>query len=116
MKTAQVIFTPDQQACISALAEWCGGSHHMNEVSPYGQGISMSWSGDLATYDFDGLTRLVILAHRDAIRFAITYSGPRMVKICAWNRKGGPREGLSMSQWHPSLDDLKRRITEQEAQ
>ena len=109
--------TSEQKDCFKTLAEWCGGEHHMQDVKPFGAGIAMSWSGDLATYDhdgatydYDGLTRLVILAHRDAIRFGVTCSGPRMVKICAWKRQGGPRGELSMSSWHPSLTDLRIQI------
>lgn len=87
------------------LAEWVGGKHHLPKVHEFGTGICINHYGDLSTYDWNRLTRLVLLAHRDFVRIEIASSGPRMVKIIAHRRK--PKEDKD-SQWqrHPSLGDL----------
>jgi hypothetical protein len=112
--------TTDQEYCKATLAEWAGGEHHLDEVKPFGAGVCVNWMGDLSTYDFDGLTRLVILAHRDGVRIGVKSGGPRMVKIMAFRRtlgelidgrQTGLRGSLPMSQWHPGLDHLIAQAT-----
>jgi hypothetical protein len=103
--------TPDQEYCKATLAEWAGGEHHLDEVKPWGDGVCVNWVGDLSTYDYNGLTTLVILAHRDAVRIGVKSGGPRLVKIMAWRRKGGMRDGMPMSQWHPGMDNLIDMVT-----
>ena len=98
--------TPDQDYCKATLAEWAGGEHHLDTVKPFGAGVCVSWMGDLSTYDFDGLTRLVILAHRDQVRIGVKAGAPRMVTITAFRRQSGQRGDLPMSLWHPRLSDL----------
>ena len=104
--------TPEQIACKEMLAEWAGGYHHLPTVHEFGTGIAINWCQDLSTYDFDRLTYLVILAHRDAIRIDIASSGPRMVKIIAHKRrhKEDASERPRIWEWHPSLNDLADRI------
>lgn len=95
----------NQQYCKDTLSEWADGDHHLPDVKAFGSGIAINFYGDLSTYDFNRLTRLVLLAHRDFIRIEIASSGPRMVKIIAHRRR--PREdGDRQYQRHPSLDDL----------
>lgn len=57
--------------------------------------------GEMATFDFDELTRLVIAAHDECIRAAVAPSGPGMVKIRLWPRYG--REGR-FSERHPTME------------
>ena len=97
--------TADQKYCADMLAEWVDGYHHLPTVHECGQGIEINFHGDLSTFDYDRLTRLVLLAHRDFIRIELTNSGPGMVKIMAHRRKP-KQEGDSMWAYHPSLDDL----------
>ena len=104
--------TTDQKFCKRMLAEWAGGEHHLPKCFPFGEGVCINWYGDLSTYDFDRLTSLVLLAHRDGIRIGILNSGPRMVRICAHRRETGPRNGRGSCQWHPSLEDLAKRVAE----
>lgn len=96
----------DQKYCIEMLAEWVGGHHHLPKVHEFGTGVCINFYGDLSTHDFDRLTRLVLLAHRDAVRVEISSSGPGMVKIAAHKRAHGPRLEMRSYEWHPSLDDL----------
>lgn len=66
-----------------------------------GNGLGM-WelnTSPLATYDFDGLTRLVLAAHKYAVRAEIDNGGPRRIKVRPWARK---REG-DMTERHPTI-------------
>lgn len=92
----------NQQYCINMLSEWVGGPHHLPKVHEFGTGVAINYYGDLSTFDFDRLTRLVILAHQKLIRVEIASSGPGMVKIiCHRRRETGPT-----SKRHATLDDL----------
>lgn len=104
MKTKPV-FSADQIYCKNMLSEWVGGDHHLPDVKEFGTGICINFYGDLSTYDWNRLTTLVLLAHRDFVRIEIASSSPRMVKVIAHRRK--PRvEGDKQWERHPSLDDL----------
>ena len=90
-------------ACL--LADVYRGFHHIRDgrqIKPFGYGIEMSVSSDLATFDFDLLTRLVVLAHDRCIRLEIGSSGPALVRLMLHARKG--REG-SMFERHPTMED-----------
>jgi hypothetical protein len=79
------------------------GEHHIPSggVKPFGPGWCVNHHGDLATFDFDALTRLVFLAHDKCVRAAVEASGPRMVKICIWQRS--QRDGQIWSR-HPTIE------------
>lgn len=90
------------------FADFYRGEHHFPaEIKPFGEGWSMSHMGDLATYDGDDLTRLVLLAHEECIRVAIDSGGPRRVRIAIWKRE---REGPMYAR-HPTIEQVleKRR-------
>lgn len=93
----------DQWACYQFLADVFGGFHHVyGPVREFGYGICTSVaSGKLATFDFDGLTRIVLLAHDRMIRVEIQSSGPRMVKLCLHQRH--QRDGC-ISRRHPTIE------------
>jgi hypothetical protein len=80
------------------------GEHHIprSGVKPMGdQGWCVNYYGDLATFDFDSLTRFVFLAHDLCVRASVLSSGPRMVKLAIWKRS--KREG-SMFERHPTIE------------
>lgn len=58
--------------------------------------------GDLSTFDFDTLTRLVVLAHDRCIRVEISGVGPGYIKIGFSPRAG--RDGPVHSR-HPTIED-----------
>ena len=87
----------EQWECSRMLADLVGGFHHCEKIKGFGLGIEMNYSGELATFDFDRLTRAVIMAHDRAIRFAVSSSGPGRIKLMLHKRQ---REG-GMSQRHP---------------
>lgn len=104
--------TEDQQFCADALAEWVRGKHHLPKLYEFGGGVCVNYYGDLSSVDFDSLTRLVLIAHKRAVRIEIASSGPRMVKVIAHRRKHGDRKELQFHEWHPTLEDLSRRALE----
>ena len=111
--TEKITFTPDQEACIDTLASVFGGRHHLpRNIEQWGDGIAINHSGDIATYDFNKLTALVIAAHRDAVRIEIASSGTRMIKIMAHKRKHGERKAMPMWEYHPNLADLQQQAEE----
>lgn len=93
----------NQEFCSSLLALWAGGWHHLPKVHPFGEGVAINWAGDLSTFDGDGLTRLVLLAHEHAVRIEIASSGPRLVKIIAHRRS---HDAPKYYQRHPDLQKL----------
>ena len=76
------------------------GEHHIpGDVKKYGLGFSVLHIGDLSTYDWDTLTRLVFLAHDYGYRAEIQ-PAMRYVRISIWRRD---RSG-SMTEGHPTLE------------
>jgi hypothetical protein len=96
--------TSDQWECAQMFADVVGGFHHVGgDFKPFGDGLRVSsYSGRWATFDFSGLTRLVVLAHDRMIRVEVSPSGPRMVAFNMWKRH--TREG-SMSERHPTIEE-----------
>ncbi len=89
------------------LAKTFRGLHHCPDIHKANEGGEFehwwvnTWE-TLSTFDFDGLTRLVVSAHDECIRAQIMSSGPRMVKIMLHNRKG--RDG-GFAERHPTIED-----------
>ena len=61
----------------------------------------------LSTYDFDELTRLVILAHDECVRIEINALAPKIMAISMWQRN--KRDG-SMFERHPTIDGAIAKI------
>jgi hypothetical protein len=93
----------DQWECAQMFADVVCGFHHITgTVKPFGYGIKVSaYPSRFATFDFDGLTRLVLLAHDRMIRVQLEPSGPRMIGFAMWKRHH--REG-GMSERHPTIE------------
>lgn len=80
-----------------------GGEHHIpSELKEWGSGWSVIYRGDLATYDYDMLTRMVVLSHEMCLRGSIANGGPRGLKIIVHKRD---RNGDNMSKRHPTLEE-----------
>lgn len=88
------------------FSEFYYGEHHIPNYKPklYGSsGYSVIHDrGDLATYDFNQLTRLVFMAHEKCIRVELTGYSSRKIRIAIWKRNG--TEG-NMSRIHPTIED-----------
>lgn len=85
------------------FAELYGGEHHIpkHTVHPFGLGWMVKHDrGDLATYDYNDLTKLVFMAHEKCIRVGISPLSKGTLEIAIWKRQ---REG-GMSERHPTLE------------
>lgn len=94
----------NQWECYTMLCDLVGGSHHIygGKIQPAGNGILINirnhgWS----TFDFNLLTRAVIMAHDRMIRLEINPSGPGLLKLIFHKRQG--REGM-MHERHPTIE------------
>lgn len=102
--------TEDQWECFEMLCDLCKGSHHVGgKVKPCGVGIEINirYGFHASTFDYNGLTEAVILAHDRCIRFEIEPSGPGMMKLKFHKRHY--REGR-MDERHPTLEDAITQI------
>jgi hypothetical protein len=85
------------------FAEIFYGKHHIpSELKPWGDGWQLNYYGDFTTFDFNNLTRAVFLAHDRCIRFGITSSGPRMIRLVIHQRN--KRIGSVMER-HPTIEE-----------
>ena len=93
------------------FAQFYRGAHHIPgfEPKPFGEGWMIKHDrGDMATYDFDQLTRLVLLAHYKCYRVSVMPNSSNSVKICVWKRE---REG-SLYQRHPTIEQAIEKFSE----
>ena len=101
-----------QWECYEFLADLYFGFHHLHgRVHECGDGIKFNTlqTGLFSTFDFDGLTRAVFMAHARRIRFSIEPSGPRMLALVLYKRSN---EG-SVSERHPSLEEALKKYAVQ---
>lgn len=85
------------------FSELYGGEHHIpkHQVFEYGYGWMVKHDrGDLATYDYNALTRLVLMAHDKCIRVSVEALNMNTIKVAIWKRE---REG-GMSERHPTIE------------
>lgn len=72
-------------------------------LRPHGRGARFSISRELATYDTDGLTRLVLAAHDLRCRVSVEAVAPRVLQVCVWTRRD--RTGKDYWGRHPQMED-----------
>lgn len=100
-----------KEEAIKFFAAYYDGAHHIPGFEPkqFGPGWFVSDDrGDIASYDFSKLTKLVVLAHDMCIRVSIMPNSARTVKIAVHKRE---REG-SQSKRHPTLEEAVAKIRE----
>lgn len=94
----------DQWVCALFLNRLFGGFHHIH--APFrecGMGICVNTrTSYLSTFDYDLLTKAVIMAHNWCVRLEVGGSGPGMVKIALWKRS---RRDGDISERHPTIQD-----------
>lgn len=83
------------------------GFHHCPEIKEKNCGLNNivinTSTSYFANYDYDYLTKAVIMAHNWGVRICISGSGPGMFKISLWKRKN--REGC-VSERMPTIQDM----------
>lgn len=87
------------------------GEHHIpkHQVLEFGYGWMVKHDrGDLATWDYNELTRLVLMAHDKCIRVSVNPISKTVIGIAIWKRL---REG-SMSERHPTLEQAIEKFRE----
>jgi hypothetical protein len=83
------------------FSEFYRGEHHFpSKIKPFGEGWAISHFGPLSSFDDDGLTRLVILAHEKCVRVQVEQGGPNRLRIEIWKRA---RSG-NIYERHPTID------------
>ena len=104
----QVWMTDDQYECACLFADVLGGFHHLpGKIKPWGDGIQLNVLGSWASYDFNQLTRIIVLGHDRMIRVEVGPSGPRLFRVCLHKRH--TREG-SMAKKIPTIEDAIKEI------
>jgi len=95
----------DQWLCHLFLQKLFLGFHHMpRDPKPYGCGIELNFKPNyMSNFDYDMLTRMVIIAHNWGIRCEIDGSGPGMIKLRPWKRH--KRDG-EMYQRMPTIHEM----------
>ena len=98
--------TDDQWSCWQFIGDLFCGFHHVDgkpkDSGPHGIQVSTHQCHRFCTFDFDRLTRAVVMAHDRCIRFGVGSSGPRMIKLYVHQRH--KRDGR-MSERHPTMED-----------
>ena len=95
----------DQLECFDLVCDVVGGEHHLcGKITDWGVGIKYNTSGGYwATFDFNNLTKLVVLGHDRMIRIdLLTNPGPNRYCFCLHKRH--KREGR-MSERHPTIEE-----------
>lgn len=88
------------------------GDHHFpSEMKEWGNGWSMAVTQSISTYDFNHLTRLVLMAHDRCIRVEISPRGMNRMLIIIHKRVRGKE---SMSKVHPTMEEAIHFIRQQE--
>ena len=97
--------TDHQRACWQLICDLMGGDWHVTGKVRAAGRHGLSWNArhlSLATFDYDRLTHLVVLAHDRCIRAEIGPSGPGMLNLTLHQRPGRTGE---MTRRHPTLED-----------
>lgn len=95
----------DQWECAQFIADLFRGWHHvMGEIKQCGTGVKLNTSATnwAASYDYDGLTRAIVMAHDRMVRFEFQPSGPRLMQLVLHKRH--QRSGR-MHERHPTLEE-----------
>lgn len=88
------------------------GFHHCPEIKESncrGNIAVNTRTGYFANYDYDYLTKAVIMAHNWGVRIQISGSGPGMIKISLWKRKC--RDG-DICDMMPTIQDMIDKYSE----
>jgi hypothetical protein len=102
------VFLSEQQA-LKFFSDFYDGEHHIPK--PLKRFGSTGWCvhhdrGELATFDYNELTRLVVMAHDSCIRVGVEAIRNNILRIAIWKRETSG----SFSERHPQLEDHVKEI------
>ncbi len=80
---------------------YCGKHHFPSKLREWGWGFSMNHYGDLSTTDFDGLTRLVLMAHDRCVRVELIACNMQYTRIAISRRDP---KSTSIMEGHPTIE------------
>lgn len=103
-------FAPFEERAEAVLSDTFGGMHHVYGLKKFpapGPYWTMLHCGDFSTFDFDLMTRFVLLCHKHCVRGSVSNGGPRTLKIWVHERHG--REG-GFSKRHPTIEQARERF------
>jgi hypothetical protein len=108
--------SPFGELVADVLGQVYGGIYHIqSEVShpraewEHPNRIEICTYGDLSTYDFDILTKLVVLCHDNAIRLTVAPASNKFLRLIFFKRV---RVSEHWSERHPTLEDAAAGIRE----
>lgn len=78
------------------------GKHRVPTMRDDGDGVfSVSHYGEIATFDHDELTRIVLLAHEHCVRMWLSAGGAKRIRI--WVQQRAP-SSTDISHGHPTIE------------
>lgn len=105
--------TDDQWLLSLFLCRLFAGFHHCPEIKQSNCGsrniVINTRTAYFANYDYDYLTKMVIMAHNWGVRCNISGSGPGMFKISLWKRH--KREG-DISERMPTMQNMMEKYAD----
>jgi hypothetical protein len=110
-----IAMNADQERCLEVLCAlgplYCLEHHLVGKRTDRFEllqpnGLAVRFRGDLATFDADALTRLVVRAHAKCVRVAISPSSKWSVWVILHARKP---DGVNFYDRHPTLADALER-------
>lgn len=99
----------EKQEAIEFFSALFNGEHHIpKSLKEFGYGWSVDMGNDFSTYDFNLMTKLVVLAHDRCIRATIQGKSKNTVTI-GIHKRDRAKAG-SMCEFHPELEDAVKSI------
>lgn len=84
------------------FADFYLGEHHLpSKIEPWGEGWCVKHYGEVATTDFNNMTRLVLMAHAKGIRVSVMPHHFKMMRIAIHKRD---QESERQALGHPTLE------------
>lgn len=80
---------------------YCGEHHFPSELKRFGHGWAILDHNELASFDYNHLTRLVVMAHDKSIRVGIQPASNRALRITLHKREKGSTNDMNR---HPDLE------------
>lgn len=105
-----------REEALKFFSDFFFGEHHFpSEMKEWGNGWCMAVTNSVSTYDFNHLTRLVVMAHDRCIRVEIAPKGMNRMLIIVHKRVRAEAlgESLGISKVHPTMEEAIHFIRQQ---